>query len=104
MLSILDVPHPDYLIIGAMAIVASNLLINAKADMRVAYSALVISLWVFGTFVYFHDGYTTEVPLELTVTVFILVLSFRVDRLARRTSREEEWVFEAFRRLELLVV
>ena len=104
LLSILDVPHPDYLIIGAMAIVASNLLINAKADMRVAYSALVISLWVFGTFVYFHDGYTTEVPLELTVTVFILVLSFRVDRLARRTSREEEWVFEAFRRLELLVV
>ena len=102
-LSILDVSHLDYLIIGAMGIVASNLLINAKADMRVAYSALVMSLWVFGTFVYFHDGYTTDVPLELPVTVFILVLSFRVDRLVRRTSQEEDWLFEAFRRFELLV-
>ena len=101
-LSIVDVSHLDYLTIGAMGIVASNLLINAKADRRLAYSALVVSLWAFGTFVYFHDGYTTDVPLELPVTVFILVLSFRVDRLVRRTSQEEAWVFEAFRRLELL--
>ena len=101
-LSIVDVSHLDYLIIGAMGIVASNLLINAKADKRLAYNALVVSLWGFGTFVYFHDGYTTNVPLELPVTVFILVLSFRVDRLVRRTSQEESWIFEAFRRLELL--
>ena len=99
----LSVTHLDYLIIGAMGIVASNMLINAKADQRIAYNALVVSLWSFGTFVYFHDGYTTDVPLELPVTVFILVLSFRVDRLARRTFQEEEWVFAAFRKLELLV-
>ena len=104
MLSILDVMHLDYLIIGAMGIVAANVLINAKADKRIAYGALVVSLWVFGTFIYFHDGYATDVPLELPVTVFILVLSFRVDRLVRRTAQEEAWVFEAFRRLESLAV
>ena len=102
MFSILGVSHIDYLIIGALGIVASNLLINARADKRVAYSALVMSLWVFGTVLYFTDGSATEVPLELPVTIFILVLAFRVDRLARRTSQEEVWMFEAFSKLEFL--
>ena len=102
MTSTLNVSHWDYLIIGAMGIAAANLLINAKADKRIAYSALVVSLWVFGTIIYFHEGYTTDVPLELPVTVFILVLAFRVDRLARRTSQEESWVFEAFQRLKVM--
>ena len=104
MFSILDVPHLDFLIIGAIGIVAANMLINTEADQRIAYSALVVSLWAFGTFIYFHEGYSTDVPLELPVTVFILVLSFRVDRLVRRTAQEEAWVFEAFRRLESLTV
>ena len=99
MFSILRVSHLDYLIIGAMGIVAANLLINVKASERVAYKALVVSLWAFGTFVYFHDGYATDVSLELPVTVFILILAFRVDRLVRRTGQEEEWMIEVFRRL-----
>ena len=102
-LSILDVVHLDYLVIGAMGIAVSNLLIIVKASKRVAYKALVASLWVFGTFVYFHEGYATDIPLELPVTVFILVLAFRVDRLVRRTGQEEEWVLEAFHKIELLV-
>ena len=100
MFSVLDVPHLDYLIIGAMGIAASNVLINVKASERVAYKALMVSLWVFGTVIYFTEGYPTDVPLELTVTIFILVLAFRVDRLVRRTSQEEEWVFEVFHKLE----
>ena len=103
-LSILGVPHVDYLIIGALGIVTANQMINVKADKRTAYGALVVSLWGFGTFIYFHKGYETDVPLELPVTVFILVLSFRVDRLVRRTAQEEAWVFETFRRLESLAV
>ena len=94
-----NVPHPDVLIIGTMGVVAANLLINAEASARTAYKALVASLLVFGTFVYFHEGYTTNVPLELPVTVFILILAFRVDRLVRRTGQEEEWVIDVFRRL-----
>ena len=102
LLSILHVPHIDYLIIGAMCIVAANLLINAEASKRDAYKALVVSLLTFGTFIYFTDGAATRVPLELPVTIFILILAFRVDRLARRTNQEEEWVFEAFHRLKSL--
>ena len=100
--STLDVPHVDYLIIGAMGITAANLLINVDASNRIAYKALVTSLWLFGAITYFTEGYTTDVPLELPVTVFILVLAFRVDRLVRRTGQEEEWVFDVFHRLRLL--
>ena len=106
--STLDVPHLDYLIIGGMGVVAANLLINTRADKRIAYNALVVSLWVFGSVVWFTGEYltnvslTTDVPLELPVTMFILVLAFRVDRLVRRTSQEEEWMFEALHKLEFL--
>ena len=89
MLSILNVPHVDYLVIGSMGIVASNLLINAEVSKRNAYKALVVSLLVFGAVIYFSDGAETNVPLELPVTIFILILAFRVDRLARRTNQEE---------------
>ena len=102
MLSILHVSHLDYLIIGAMGIVASNLLINAEESSRAAYKALVLSLWVFGTVIYFTQGSATDVPLELPVTIFILVLAFRVDRLVRRTSEEEGWMFEVFHKLRCL--
>ena len=102
MLSILHVSHLDYLIIGAMGIVASNLLINAEESSRAAYKALVLSLWVFGTVIYFTQGSATDVPLELPVTIFILVLAFRVDRLVRRTSEEEGWMFEVFHKLRFL--
>ena len=100
--STLDVPHIDYLVIGAMGIIAANMLINVDASERMAYKALVVSLWVFGTFTYFFEGYETNVPLELPVTIFILVMAFRVDRLVRRTGQEEEWVVEGFRRLTTL--
>ena len=100
--SSLVVPHLDYLIIGAMGIMAANLLINVSAEKRSAYSALVVCLWAFGTFVYFHRGYATNVPLELPVTVFILVLAFRVNRLVRRTGQEEAWMIDAFRRLRAM--
>ena len=101
-LSLLVVPHVDYLIIGAMGIVSANLLINARADKRIAYGALVVSLWLFGTITYFYEGQVTDVPLELPVTIFILVMSFRVDRLARRTAQEENWVFDAFQKLKVM--
>ena len=102
MLSILDVLHLDYLIIGAMGITVSNLLIRDDTSERLSYQALMVSFWLFGTITYFVDGFVTEVPLELPVTVFILVLVFRVSRLVRRTGDEEQWVLEVFHKLKLL--
>ena len=105
-LSTIDVPHLDYLIIGAMGVVISNLHINTRIDKRI--NALVWSLWLFGTVIYLTEGYEphipldTKIPLELSFIVFTLVVTFRIDRLVRRTSQEEEWMFEVFRRLESL--
>ena len=102
MLSILDVSHLDYLIIGTMGITVSSMLTSDDNSSRRSYQALIVSLWLFGTITYFTEGFVTEVPLELPITVFILVLAFRVARLVRRTSQEEEWVLDVFHRLKLL--
>ena len=101
-LSLVEVAHLDYLIIGALGIMVSNLLVNFGGSKRGAYKALMASLWAFGTITYIFEGYTTDVPLELPVTIFILVLAFRVARLVRRTDQEEEWVIDMFHRIRLL--
>ena len=128
MFTILEVSHLDYLIIGAMGITVSNLLVRKisseynmqeynmekeqkrwssltdldLAHKRNAYQALMASLWLFGTITYFTPGFVTDVPLELPVTIFILVLAFRVARLVRRTSQEEEWVIEIFQKIKFI--
>ena len=62
--SILDVPHPDYLTIGAMGIVTMNLLINAAPTARGGYRAFVAALWGFGA-LNFLAGEYAETPLLL---------------------------------------
>ena len=102
LLSLLHVPHLDYLIIGTMGIVASTLLSDANPYSRFAYVVFAVSLWGSGTVVYFFEGFSSPVSLELPVTVFILILAFRLDRLVQRTGQEEEWVFDVFHKLESL--
>ena len=43
----------DYLVIGAVAIVSANLLINFQSEIRLALRSLIIALWAAGTFAYF---------------------------------------------------
>ncbi len=61
--SLIDVPHFDWLMIGATAIITANLLLNFKADTRLAYKALVISFWLFGAIIYLTDGYKQIISL-----------------------------------------
>ena len=109
----IGVLRPDYLVIGAAATVAVNLLINFRAERLVAFKALVISLWACGTLVYLRDtekwvwkaedaGYF-EV-LFLSATVFALILSFRMVRLASRTQDEDNRAFRMFRSVEELAL
>ena len=109
MISILDGSYLDYLIIGTLGISVSMMLFRAdesrgeaKGSSRRAYKALIVSLWVFGIITYVFEGYTTKIPLELPVTVFILILAFRVARLVQRTGEEEGWVIDVFHRLRFL--
>lgn len=82
----------DYIVIGAGAIIVGNLLINFKAEIRMAYQSLVITIWAAGAVVYLRTGIAFDEHFNMViiaVTMFILILSFRTDRLVRRTYNEE---------------
>ena len=103
--SLIDIPRVDWLIIGVIAIIVANLLLNFKAEIRSAYKALIIALWVCGMAVYLHDGLPLSNYAEtigVISTLFILILVFRADRLVRRTTDEEKSVFRLFHGLKTL--
>ena len=111
-----DIARVDYLIIGTAAIITANLLINFEAEVRFGFKALVLALWTCGTFVYLRDEFLHLLPfggwlwpretylgaLGFSATVFILLLSFRVARIAPRTQDEDNRIFALHRNLELL--
>ena len=106
----------DFLIIGAVAIIATNLLINFEAEVRFGFKALILALWACGTFIYLRDDFLQFLPfatwlwpretylgaLGLSATVFILLLTFRIARLAPRTRDEDNRIFALHRNLEML--
>ena len=92
----------DYLVIGAAAIVSANLLLNFEAERLVGFKALVLALWACGAVVYLRDAIQPDwtgvgsgyfEALALSATVFTLILSFRVARLANRTRDEDNRTF-----------
>ena len=111
-----DIARVDYLIIGAAAIISANLLINFEAEVRLGFKALIVALWCCGTFVYLRDDVLLLLPFDgwlwpretylgalgLSATIFILLLTFRVARLAPRTQDEDNRIFALHRTLELL--
>ncbi len=101
----IDVPHIDWLVIGLIAIIVANLLLNFTAEIRSAYKALIIALWVCGMAVYLHDGLPLSNYAEMIgviSTLFILILVFRADRLVRRTMDEEKSVFLVYNGLKTM--
>lgn len=103
--------RPEFLTIGAMAVIVANVLINFQAEDRAGFRALVLWLLVFGFVVYMrHEWFEPIViydkftnfgdyygPLALAATLFILILSFRTSRLNRRTTEEAQKVFSLYR-------
>ena len=112
-----DISRYDYLAIGVTSIIAVNLLINFEAEIHFGFKALIVALWSCGAFVYLRDDLLRDLPfgdwlwpgaplmgvLGLAATIFILLLSFRVARLAARTQAEDDMIFGLFQRLDLLV-
>ena len=93
--SLIEVPHVDFLIIGTTTIIAANLLLNFEASIRLAYKVLIIALLVCGSVVYLHDGFPLTdyaSTVSVSATVFILILSFRMNRLVRRATDEENTI------------
>ena len=111
-----NVARIDYLVIGTAAIITANLLINFKAEVRFGFRALILALWSCGAFVYLRDDFMHLLPFHdwlwhretylgsvgLSATVFILLLTFRVARLAPRTQDEDNRIFALHQAVELL--
>ena len=96
----------NFLVIGATAIIVANLLLNFEAEIRLGYKALILALWFCGTFVYLRQGvvfYDYFNLIEVAVVIFILVLSFRTDRLVRRTTNEENNTIELQQKISTFV-
>lgn len=110
------IPQVDYLVIGVVAIVVANLLINFDAEVRWSFEALILALGGCGTVVYFRDellglvniralnwsgdGYFASIGM--TATIFTLLLAFRVARLVTRTNDEQNRTFVILRKLDHL--
>lgn len=106
----------DYLLIGAAALIAANLLIGFEAEIRWGFKSLILALVACGTFVYFRDDVYAFVGIgesdwvsggyfgwvALAATIFTLLLAFRVAALISRTNSEEAHAFSVFRKLDLL--
>ena len=106
-----------YLIIGAIAIISTNLLVNFEAEIRFGFKALILGLWACGTFVYLRNDLLQILPfaswvwlkgdvylgaLALSATLFILLLSFRVARLTGRTRDEDNAIIRLFQDVDLM--
>ena len=114
------IPRMDYLAIGTTLIVVANLLLNVDLEVeyrvRYGFKALLIALAIFGILVYLRDGIFEAVSVDhwdwgssgyfesigLAATVFTLILAFRVARMVTRANDENNRIFSAFRKLDLL--
>ena len=104
-LGYINIPKVDWLVIGATGIIAANALLNFKAERRLAYQSLVVALWGCGVIVYFRSFSHAPVFYEtvaVVTTMFILILSFRIDRLVRRTSDEDKLTLEVWQKISSL--
>ena len=96
-----EVSKPDLLVIGAVAVVASNLLINFEGEIRWGFRPLLLSLGICGAFMYLREGFFALLAVQgwqwtsggyfesitLSATVFTLLLAFRGFPLGQQDQR-----------------
>ena len=123
------VPRMDLFLIGAVLVIAINILLQSSPDqeqefkardgwtvrgVRLGFSSLILALWSFGTLVYLRDELFpaswmhAEFPdywafLGLSATVFALIFGFRLARLTSRIRNEDDSLLRLFRKCEDLV-
>lgn len=124
----ISLPRFDLFLIGAILILAINVLIQMKPDQeadaskygkdprsgtRLGFTVLIVSLWTFGTVLYLRDellpAHWLELPtgdywtlIALSATVFTLILGFRSSRLSERMRTEDGLMLDLFRTSETL--
>ena len=110
----------DFVVMGAIAIVAMNLFLSFDPDFRLGFNrrmsfkALVIGFWAVGCVVYMRDDWLpgSKADIEagaywtlvaLIGTIFTLILSFHVSKIQTRINFEVHHTALAFRKVENLV-
>jgi len=118
----IEVQRLDLFIIGAMLILATNVLIQVNpernprhldlskpemAGVRLGFIVLTLAIWSSGTIIYLRDRF---IPVEvsgwslgdylgllgLSATIFALILGFRLSRLNSRVQQEDELMINLF--------
>ena len=123
------IPRTDLFIIGAALILTINILIQWNPDeernlakfhkdtvsgTRLGFTTFIMSIWVFGTFLYLRDEIMPSSRLvysideywgliALSATVFALILGFRIARLSARINKEDETMLNLIRDSQYLV-
>ena len=125
----ISLQNPELLWIGAALVFSMGGLIEANPDQepdyvsidsqpplgtRLGFTSLILSIWLFGTIVYFRDDAFPSSWLSwsvseywslvgLSATIFALILGFRVQRLTDRLTSEDKEALAMFRQFERLV-
>lgn len=124
----ITVPRFDLFIIGATLVLTINVLVQAKPEAerdlsrfnreatpgtRLGFTAFIMSIWVFGAFLYLRDEIRPSSQIvysigeywgliALSATVFALILGFRIARLSARINKEDETMLHLVRDSQLL--
>lgn len=92
-LGLSSVERWDVLIIGIAAIITGTVLNYSQEDHRLSHTALVLSLWIFGLVTYLWPGVEHKDYYQtvlITATMFVLLLSFSINRLVRQKRYEKQ--------------
>lgn len=82
----------NYVVLGTIFIITSNLIIAVRADNSMAYASAIVSLLLCGVYTYFVDG--LDMPdyyqaISVPVVLYAILVAFAMDRLIRRDRFEE---------------
>jgi drug/metabolite transporter (DMT)-like permease len=89
--------------LGAILIIASNLLIFGRADPSYAYTASLLTLMASSTYVYYFQGMDMAHfydALAVPSAIFAILIAFMLDRVFQRTNSQEQLVIDMLRRFD----
>lgn len=85
--------------VGAIMIIAANLLLSVKAERSAAYAATVVALALTAVYTFFVPGLGYEDYLELLAVVtgfYAILAAFLLDRLAKKGAELEDLILKTF--------
>ncbi|MEE2567073.1 DMT family transporter [Hyphobacterium marinum] len=89
--------------LGAILIIASNLLIYGRADPSYAYTASLLMLMLSATYVFYVPGLEMDSfydALAVPAAIFAILIAFMLDRVFQRANSQEQLVIDLLQKFE----